>query len=136
MTNDDNDPWALEWEDGEFDDGEDFDDEDDVLYLPSEGLSKLIGVHGSVKTFANNPKGTTLLVQTLGQLEIAVRALGWRWSQTTTPEGHWRVNVTTADGREFSSNHCSGFACYLDPDIADPIQNAYHDAIKARVREG
>jgi hypothetical protein len=138
MTNDDNDPWALEWED-EFDDGEDFDDEDeddDLLIIPSDGLNLLIGTHESIKRFANNPEGVRLLVQTLGWLEIACRALGWRYSHVTTPGGTTRVDVTTGDGREFSSTSCSGFATYIDPAFSTPLKHAYHDAVRNRVKEG
>jgi hypothetical protein len=136
MTNDDNDPWFIEWQDS-ADDGEEFDDdEDEVLYLPSPELTELIKVHGLVKKFNSDPASQVLAMTTIGQIEIACRTLGWRWSSTISPSGLFRMDVTTSDGREISSCHCSWLACVIDPEFADPIEHAYHDAVRNRVKEG
>ncbi len=102
----------------------------------SPELQRLIVVHGQVKKFAADDSGCCMVLETLCMLEIAARALGWRWSSVTTPDHLFRIDVTTADGREFSCCHTSWLACILDPDFADPIETAYYDAIKDRVAEG
>ena len=102
----------------------------------SPELQRLIVVHGGVKKVAADDAACCMILETLFMLEIAGRALGWRWSVSTGPDHIFRVNVTTADGREIASTHTSWIACILDPDFAYPIETAYYDAIKARVAEG
>ena len=102
----------------------------------SPQLRELVMVYGIVKEFSQNALALSLLCETLCHLEIGCRALGWRFSSTTTPGGIFRLHVTTGAGDEIAVSEPSWLAAVMNPEFSDAIETAYCNAVQSRIAEG
>lgn len=99
-------------------------------------LQNLLATHRTVQGFMDDESARLLVLETLGQVEVGVRAMGWRLLISTSPKAHIRVHVLTADGFEITAEGPSILACFLEPSTAQRIHDHYKAAVSERLREG
>ncbi len=101
---------------------------------PSNPLEKLIWTHRTVHGFLGDKPCCDMVLETLGQVEVGVRALGWRLTISSAPTGNIRVHITTASGVEIAAEGPSLIACLLEPGTSGHITDHYKAAITARLQ--
>lgn len=89
-------------------------------------------VNGLVK---HDPTCRQFVMDTQGQLEVAVRCLGWR-VVVSGANGSFRVHVTTDLGHEITETGFSYFGCILNAFFANEVDHHYREAVQHRSSKG
>ncbi len=102
----------------------------------STALEHLLRTHRAVHGFLTDQPCCAMVIETLGQVEVGCRALGWRLVICTCPDASMRINLTTADGFEISAAGPSLLGCFLEPHTARKIDDHYKAAVADHLKKG